>query len=203
MRFDRKRFFDAYREKFPGKLPVGRVRGLQELLGFIEEDQEIQDVRWAAYMLATTKHETADTYQPIVERGPRAYFDKYEPGTKIGKRLGNVNHGDGYRLRGRGYVQITGVSNYLKMSDLLDVDLYVEPELALRPDIAYQIMSAGMRLGTFTGKKLADYIPGDGPADYFQARRIINWLDRAALIAGYAWEFEEILGASLTPEEAK
>lgn len=199
MRFDRKRFFDGYRERFPGKLPVGRVRGLQEVLGFIEEDEAITDLRWAAYMLATTKHETADTYHPIVERGPRAYFDKYEPGTRIGKRLGNERLGDGYRLRGRGYVQITGLSNYVKMGDLLGVDLYADPDLALRPEIAYKIMSVGMRLGTFTGKKLADYIPEGGPADYFHARKIINGLDRAALIADYAWDFEEILGAAALP----
>lgn len=44
---------------------------------------EITDIRQAAYMLATVKHETADTWAPITEYGNRAYFDKYEPGTEI------------------------------------------------------------------------------------------------------------------------
>lgn len=191
--FDRKSFFAEYRTCFPGTITQSQVIGLEALLGFIEADEDVEDVRWMAYMLATTKHETADTFHPIQERGPRSYFDKYEPGTRLGKRLGNVNRGDGYRLRGRGFVQITGLSNYIKMSDLLGVDLYVDPEIALHPDIAYRIMSVGMRRGTFTGKKLADYIPKGGIADYRNARRIINGLDRATLIAGYAASFEAVL----------
>jgi hypothetical protein len=201
LRFDRKRFFDAYRLAFPGKLPVGLVRGLQELLSFIAADPAITDLRWAAYMLATVRHETADTYQPILERGPRSYFDKYEPGTKLGKRLGNKVKGDGYRRRGRGYVQHTGLANDEKMTKLLELppedSLVDHPEKALVPSIAYRIMSEGMRRGTFTGKKLADYIKPGEPPDYLNSRRIINGVDRAALIAGYAAAFEGVLLASV------
>lgn len=73
-----------------------------------------------------------------------------------------------------------------------DIDLVSNPDLALKPDIAYRIMLIGMNKGLFTGKKLSDYIT-DKNADYINARKIINGNDRAELIAGYATDFENLL----------
>lgn len=199
MKFNHTTFFDGYRGIY-GKLNQTQVSGLDNLLGYIELDNDVTDVRWAAYMLATVKHECADTFQPITERGPKSYFNKYEPGLKIGNNLGNKVAGDGYLYRGRGYVQITGRANYEKMSKVLGLsgenDLILHPEHALHPDIAYRIMSYGMRHGTFTGKKLSNYINGT-TCDYTNARRIINGLDQTAKIKGYAVNFESVLKNSL------
>ena len=199
MKFNHTTFFNGYRGVY-GKLNQQQVSGLDNLLGYIELDTEVTDIRWVAYMLATVKHECADTYQPITERGAKSYFNKYETGTKIGKNLGNTVAGDGYLYRGRGYVQITGRANYQKMSTNLSLtgedDLIVNPDHALHPDIAYRIMSYGMRNGSFTGKKLANYINAT-TCDYTNARRIINALDKAALIKGYAVNFESVLKNSL------
>lgn len=199
MRIDHTAFFNGYRNAY-GKLTQGMVSGLELLGRNMEADSTLRNVPWAAYMLATVKHECADTWQPIVERGPRAYFDKYEAGTAIGRRLGNTKPGDGYRFRGRGYVQITGRANYARMTEVLelapDADLVVDPDQALRPAIAYRIMSVGMIRGLFTGKKLADYI-GGGTCDYRNSRRIINALDQAARIAEYATTLERIIRASI------
>jgi hypothetical protein len=52
-----------------------------------------------------------------------------------------------------------------------------------------------MRAGAFTGKKLSDYISAS-KCDYTNARRIINGVDRADLIAGYAAKFERILNST-------
>ena len=57
-------------------------------------------------------------------------------------------------------------------------------------------LSFGMRNGTFTGKKLAGTINAKG-CDYKQSRKIINGLDKADLIAGYATNFEAILTSSM------
>ena len=189
----RKKFFDGYRAAW-GPLKHGQVAGLEQILGMMEKDADLSDLRHAAYMLATVKHECADTWAPIIERGAPAYFDKYEPGTRLGVQLGNKARGDGARFKGRGYVQITGLANYARLGALLGMGdaLVTSPESALDPAVAYRIMSVGMRRGAFTGRKLAHYINAQG-CDYINARRIINGTDCAEKIAGYASVFEAIL----------
>jgi putative chitinase len=202
MRIDHTAFFNGYRNEY-GKLTPGVVAGL-ELLGHnMETDPDLKSLQSAAYMLATVKHECADTWQPILERGPKSYFAKYETGTTLGKQLGNTTAGDGWRYRGRGYVQITGRANYARMTRVLglgtEADLVEDPEQALRPLIAYRIMAAGMAQGLFTGKKLSDYIGPNG-CDYKNARRVINGLDQCAKIAQYATTLEGILRTSIVKD---
>lgn len=146
----------------------------------------------AAYVLATCFHESAHTMKPIYERGARDYFDKYEPGTRIGAMLGNTTAGDGYLFRGRGYTQLTGRANYARAAAKLSLDLIRLPDLALVPANAAQIMVLGMTEGWFTGKSLSSYITLSS-SDFVNARRIINGTDRAELIAGYAQEYDALL----------
>ena len=181
---NRQAFFDAVRSNpFGGRLSKSQTDGITAILDEWDK-RRLTDVRWLSYMLATTKHETAHTMQPIVERGKKAYFDKYDGR----KDLGNTVPGDGYRFRGRGFVQLTGRTNYVRASAKLGVDLVAMPDRALDPTIAAAIMFEGMTAGWFTGKKLADYFT-DGKADWKNARRIINGLDKAASIANYGKAF--------------
>jgi hypothetical protein len=204
LRFDKDAFTKAYALSFPGEKTTGlAAQGLIGLLDVIEQDFNVQDVRWAAYMLATTKHECANTWTPITERGNLSYFDKYNAGTPLGARLGNTQPGDGFRFRGRGYVQLTGRANYLSLGRRLNMatQLVDDPELVLRPDIAYKIMSFGMRNGSFTGRKLQQFIY-DTVSDYLNARKIINGLDRAQTIQGYAAGLERALNSALESSAA-
>jgi putative chitinase len=41
-------------------LQPAAASGLVDLEAFLAEDPDIEDLRWAAYMLATVKHECAD-----------------------------------------------------------------------------------------------------------------------------------------------
>lgn len=192
MQFDRKQFFDAYRTVF-GRLSQKQVEGLGFLLASMEADVRITDLRWMAYMLATVKHECANTWQPIEEYGK----GKDRP---YGKKV-KVQRPDGssafVAYYGRGYVQLTWPENYSRLGQALGLGetLALYPERALEPQIAYRILSYGMRRGAFTAKKLADYI-NDALCDYKNARRIINGLDQASLIKGYAENFERFLGLS-------
>jgi putative chitinase len=188
-------FFERYTNKY-GRLNTGQRAGLEALLSHIEQDAAIEDVRWVAYMLATVKHECADRWQPIEEFGKgkgQPYGREIIVHDAAGKAHGNCYYG-------RGYVQLTWDHNYQRIGQALGLgdDLLIHPELALEPETAYRIMSYGMTRGTFTGKKLSDYIDG-AACDYRNARRIINGQDQWARIKGYAETLEAVLVESASP----
>ena len=159
-------------------------------------------VSWVAYALATTYHETAHTMEPVKEIGGTAYFTRMYDinGSRPAKarELGNLTPGDGAKYAGRGYVQLTGKSNYAKATAKLrelgfNVDLVANPDLAMRPDIAAAILVSGMREGWFTGRDIDDDLPARGPgtlAQFIASRDIINGRDKQELIAGYAVDFQ-------------
>jgi len=174
--YNRELFFHNYGNYF-GRLNQSQVDGLEFLLS--KFDNENFTPEQVAYMLATVKHETAHTFQPIQERGTWWYF-RY----LIGK-LGIRNLIEANKFKGRGYVQITGRTNYEKFSLILQDDFITNPLRVMLPEIAYKIMIYGFVNGSFTGKKLTDYIDGD-KLDYYNARRVINGTDKASLIQRYA-----------------
>ncbi len=177
-----------------GELGVAQRHGFTSLLSAIAADAEITDARWAAYMLATVKHECADRWQPIEEYG-RGEGRKYGLPETVVDRQGVPRQN---RYYGRGFVQLTWRYNYRNLGEDLELGdaLEIEPDIALDPAIAYRIMSLGMRAGRFTGKRLDQYINAAG-ADYKGARRIINGTDQSERIAGYAREMETVLLASI------
>jgi hypothetical protein len=177
-----------------GLLSASQREGLAALLNAMAHDPALSEVRWAAYMLATVKHECAETWRPIEEYGKGA-GRKYGEVVTVFDSSGQPHQN---RYYGRGYVQLTWRYNYEAIGAALGMGdaLLIRPELALEPQTAYQIMSWGMRNGTFTGKKLSDYINA-GSADYRNARRIINGTDQAARIADYARQMETMLLGSI------
>ena len=180
---NRPQFFASMRPLFK-RLSQSQVDGLNFLLDAFEQDGGLS-VQEMAYMLATAYHETAATMLPIEEYG-KGRGRKYGQNIDIdGSRYKGLPH----IYYGRGYVQLTWLTNYKRAGDKICVDLVNHPELALNPTYAAQIMIAGMREGWFTGKKLSDYIKA-GKVDYVGARRIINGTDKAQLIAGYAKQLE-------------
>lgn len=179
-KIDRKMFFDGYRDAY-GSLTQVQVDGLESLLSCLEADENVADLRYAAYMLATAKWETGQSFQPIKE---------YSRGK--GRKYGVPHPKTGQIYFGRGLVQLTWDYNYQAMGRVFNLDLMNNPNLALEPDVAYKIMSYGMRHGSFTGVGLKRYIFNDC-CDYVNARRVINGLDQADRIAAYAEKLEEIL----------
>jgi hypothetical protein len=132
-----------------------------------------------AYVLATAWHETAHTMKPVREYGGEKYLKA--------KRY--------YPYVGMGYVQLTWKENYEKAGKRFGVDFVKHPKYLLKPEYAAPILVVGMQEGWFTGKKLADYMTLR-KSDFRGARRIVNGLDKADLIANYAKQFDALLKAA-------
>ena len=183
--------FSKVRPLFGGRLSQSQVDGLNALMTAINAAR-VTDPRWVAYMLATAFHETARTMQPIKESGGQAYFNRRYDITgerpSLAKANGNIYPGDGAKFCGRGYVQLTWRINYERMGKIIGVDLVADPDKAMRPDIAADVMIIGMQQGRFTGRHLSEFF-NERLTDWIGARRIINGTDRAELIAGYAKVF--------------
>ncbi|MEN6622758.1 MAG: glycoside hydrolase family 19 protein [Smithella sp.] len=193
MAINRKFFFDYVRSHlFNGTLKQKQVDGMNGLLDYWDNEMAEEDDRWLAYVLATVHHECDQSMQPIKEYGSEKYFwrmyDIEGERPKVARALGNVNPGDGVKFYGRGFVQLTGRKNYQNWSNRLGVQLIENPDLALDTEIASKIIFEGMRAGTFTGKNLENYFDGEKD-DWMNARRIINGLDKANLIAGYGKQY--------------
>lgn len=197
--FDKAKFFKVCRDGVMGPtLDQDEVSGSETIL----EAMAGAPIAYCAYALATAWHETAHTMRPIEEMGGQRYltrmYDVNGDRPTLARKMGNVNPGDGALFAGRGFVQLTWRSNYRKASEKTGYPLEGNPDLAMRPDIAAQIMRCGMEGGWFTGKAFKHYLPAHGPAsagDFLSARRIINGTDKAELIAGYALKFQEALQA--------
>ena len=193
MAINRKFFFDTIRERlFHSTLKPGQVQGMNAILDTWEADHTHKDDRWLAYMLATAFHETATTMQPIKEYGGQAWYTKnYDVEGRNparARRFGNTEPGDGCKYCGRGFVQLTWKNNYRALGEAIGCDLVKNPDQAMDLEVATKVMFYGMEHGAFTGRKLADYFNPD-TEDWVNARRIINGLDRAQLIASYARAF--------------
>lgn len=181
-KINRSFFYEIVRTNlYNGRLKQSNIDGLNSILDEWEKKYSDKDDRWLAYMLATTYHETAISMQAIEEwgKGKNLPYGKPDPMT------GKVYYG-------RGFVQLTWKANYEKMGKILKVDLVKNPELALNANIATQILFYGMMNGSFTGKKLSDYF-NKTKEDWVNARRIINGLDRAQMVASYAIKFYSAL----------
>lgn len=170
--FDRRTFFAyARRAPFGGRLSSAQVDGLTRILDEWDASH-LTDVRWLAYMLATTFHETAATMQPVRERGGEAYL-RSKPY---------------YPWVGEGLVQVTWERNHRLFGA-------VRPGQLLSWDKALPALFRGMEEGLFTGRYLADYF-GAVKDDPVGARRIVNGTDKARLIAGYHRNFLDALKAA-------
>jgi putative chitinase len=96
-----------------------------------------------AQFIAQTHHETG-AFTKLIEMGSerqitRNYDIRHNP--ELARSLGNTRPGDGWKYRGRGFIQLTGKANYASASKELfgDDRLVNNPELASDPIIAANI----------------------------------------------------------------
>jgi len=184
-------FFAGVRKSlFAGKLTTKQVSGMEaKIRAFRKAGFSLS---WAAYAMATSYHETASRMQPV--REGLSLSDAW--------RKKNLRY---YPWYGRGDVQLTWEANYKKADKELGLGgaLVANLDLALDPDISAEIMVKGMEQGWFSGSKTQRYslplfLPMEEAtlANFTGARKIINLMDKAALIAGYAVKFQAALKAA-------
>ena len=73
----------------------------------------------------------------------------YGKDTDIGKSMGNTEEGDGFKYRGRGFIQLTGKKNYAAASKAIfgDDRLVKDPDMANNPETAAAISAWYMKEG--------------------------------------------------------
>jgi len=129
------------------KLPLQVVGELDEVI----KTYNISNPNRLAHFLAQCGHESGNfkltvenlnySEEGLLKIFPK-YFDKntaksYARRPEMianmvyGNRMGNgdKNSGDGYKFRGRGFIQLTGKTNYKSYGDYISVDLITNPNL--------------------------------------------------------------------------
>jgi predicted chitinase len=117
--------------------PIVNVRANWPILESALLARSIYSDLTAIAAIATVSVETG-SFRPVKEVGGPTYLaDQYE-----GRQdLGNTAVGDGVRFRGRGFIQITGRWDYAHFGEELHRDLISNPDLALDPRVAAEILA--------------------------------------------------------------
>lgn len=178
-------FFKGVRDTlFGGNIPQSAVNTMNAIAAECERRNLKLD--YAAYFMATAYREVGAHMLPIEEdRGLRAKgFYGQNKGARSDRTLSTIAPYNNQYYYGRGLVQLTWLDNYNQLGKDINQDLATFPDLALRADIALQVMVVGMLLGRF-GHKLGEYIT-DTKTDFVGARHSVNGVDNATQIANNA-----------------
>lgn len=192
MAVDRKKFYDEqhFRKYFQKVLSQPQVNSYEAIFDYWES-KELSDLRWLAYILATAYHEVSQQMQPVREGFCKTDECSIAAVKSLGLDYWKPEPATGKSYFGRGFVQLTHASNYKRMGQKLNIDLYHNPDLALNLQIAVQILIEGMVDGEFTGKKLKDFF-NDSKTDWDDARDIVNPGERGrrrALVSEFGRDF--------------
>ena len=144
--------------KLKGHVPDSVIAQLPEVMNTFRIDTPLK----LAHFLAQAGHESGG-FKAVQEnlnygaKGLRGIFGKYFPTDEkallyerkpekianlvYGNRMGNgpETSGDGYKFRGRGYIQLTGKDNYVAFGKAINEDLTTNPDLVATK---YPLLSA-------------------------------------------------------------
>ena len=145
-------------EKLKGHIPDSVIAKLPDVISTYKIDTALR----LAHFLAQTGHESAQ-FKAVSEnlnygaKGLRGIFGKYFPTDALAaayerkpekiankvyaSRMGNGDEasGDGYKYRGRGYIQLTGKDNYKAFDATVPEDITANPDLVATQ---YPLLSA-------------------------------------------------------------
>ena len=158
--------------KLEGKLPSGVLSQLPDTIAKFELNTSLR----LSHFLSQCGHESA-AFKLTVEnlnystKGLMGTFPKYFPTEAMAKdyerkpekianrvyanRMGNGNEesGEGWKYRGRGYVQCTGKINYTAFDKVVEDDILTNPDLVATK---YPLLSAAWFFHSNSLHKLAD-----------------------------------------------
>ena len=113
--------------------------------------------------MATARVEVGRNFPLIAENTDGKYLEGR-------KDLGNINKGDGFKYRGRGWLQLTGKYNYGFFGRMINEDLLKDPDMALEAG------QAGMLLAAFFK---SNKIPAMcEKLDWYSVRKTINGINK-------------------------
>jgi predicted chitinase len=92
----------------------------------------------------------SDAELDSIKKDPKQMAEMmYGSGTAMGQGMGNTEAGDGWKFRGRGFIQLTGKSNYAAASKAIfgDDRLVKNPDLLDNPQVAAEVSAWYMKKG--------------------------------------------------------
>lgn len=162
---------DAVAKMFPG-VPIGNIQNNLPFVLQALSDAGLGDKNMVLMALATIRAETGN-FTPLSEF--QSKFNTAPGGPPFGlydnrHDLGNLGPPDGANFKGRGYIQLTGRSNYQIHGAAIGLgnQLVTNPALANQPDIA------GKLLASFLKSKDAQIRNALAQGDLKTARTLVN-----------------------------
>ena len=156
--------------------PKGNVNNIKEYYVMLVKELHKQGLfsrEMLIYCLATIAVET-NTYEPLRERpskfSSRRTSPPYDYSAYDGRMGNGIGADGGARWHGRGFIQLTGKANYRAADENLSYEgaLLANPDLALQPSIATQILVNYMR------SNINNIIPALNNRDFTKLRKIVN-----------------------------
>lgn len=223
---NRQAFYAALRRRGSGvfgtSLSQGQVTGIEGILD--EAERRGTPLKWLAYMLATTYHETGARMVPVDEslnysvQGLIDTFGRHRISVDQARRYGrsgsrkadqqaiaNIVYGGKWGRENLGNVAPNDGWRYRGRSlvqttgrrNYTKFGMQDNPDKAMQIPVSVRMLFDGMEQGIYTGKALGDY------ADYLNMRKVINGTDKAEKVRDYAVAFESALrlgGYGMTPK---
>jgi putative chitinase len=140
----------AIKKAFPARTKAAAIEKYLPFIVAAINEFQLYEPKLVAAVFATIRAETP-SFESVSEsknkfNTQKTPFDLYETGTSIANRLGNSAPGDGAKFRGRGLVQLTGRSNYERMSKRLGLGtlLVDHPDEANDPALSARLLCANI-----------------------------------------------------------
>jgi len=165
---------DMVKRMFPGATPLKNITANLPFVLAGLRARQLGDRPMVLMAVSTIRAETAgfvpiDEFKSKFNTSPGgAPFNLYDAGTSIGARIGNTEPGDGARFKGRGYIQLTGRSNYRRVGPQIGVDLIADPASANSPS------TAGLILAQFLKNVESKVRNALAHNDLLLARKLVN-----------------------------